>query len=307
MKIRILLPLLLLFSGLSLFAQIAVKLEAPYPVYMKYDAVHVRIMLRNYTSHPIAFGSSKNLQGEIQFNILTPARTIARLSDRSLRPRLQGVILAPGEARSFTFNLARYFNLQEEGLYSIRAVVRHPQLAASYESNETTFKIRSGQTVWKREIGLPDYIGKNADKTIHRRTYRLLTFSDGRNMYYCMMIDDRDHVYAVRRIGFDIGSNLKPQLQIDSLARFHIMVAVTPKVYAHYVYDYTGRLERRDVYIRTSSTPFLVLDPKKAEVSVDGGRMARKDVDYEDLKELPFLDEVKAERENVFETKNEEE
>ena len=33
MKIRILLPLLLLFSGLSLFAQIAVKLEAPYPVY----------------------------------------------------------------------------------------------------------------------------------------------------------------------------------------------------------------------------------------------------------------------------------
>ena len=297
MKIRILLPLLLLFSGLSLFAQIAVKLEAPYPVYMKYDAVHVRVVLRNYTSHPIAFGSSKNLQGEIQFNILTPARTIAQLSDRSVRPQLQGVILAPGEARSFTFNLARYFNLQEEGLYSIRAVVRHPQLAAPYESNETTFKIRPGQTIWKREIGLPDYSGKAADKVIQRRTYRLLTFSDGRNMYYCMMIDDRDHVYAVRRIGFDIGSNLKPQLQIDSLARFH----------AHYVYDHTGRLERRDVYIRTSSTPFLVLDPKTAEVTVDGGRMARKDVDYEDLKELPFLDEVKVEQKNVFETKNEEE
>ena len=113
MKIR--LPLLLLFSGLSLFAQIAVKLEAPYPVYMKYDAVHVRIVLRNYTSHPIAFGSSKNLQGEIQFNILTPARTIARLSDRSLRPRLQGVILAPGEARSFTFNLARTSTFRRRG------------------------------------------------------------------------------------------------------------------------------------------------------------------------------------------------
>ena len=126
-------------------------------------------------------------------------------------------------------------------------------------------------------------------------------------MYYCMMIDDRDHVYAVRRIGFDIGSNLKPQLQIDSLARFHIMVAVTPKVYAHYVYDHTGRLERRDVYIRTSSTPFLVLDPKTAEVTVDGGRMARKDVDYEELKELPFLDEVKVEQKNVFELKSEEE
>ena len=44
-----------------------------------------------------------------------------------------------------------------------------------------------------------------------------------------------------------------------------------------------------------------------AEVTVDGGRMARKDVDYEDLKELPFLDEVKVEQKNVFETKNEEE
>ena len=176
MKIRILLPLLLLFSGLSLFAQIAVKLEAPYPVYMKYDAVHVRVVLRNYTSHPIAFGSSKNLQGEILFNILTPSRTIAQLSDRSVRPQLQGVILAPGEARSFTFNLARYFNLQDEGLYSIRAVVRHPQLAAPYESNETTFKIRPGLLRKGRRQGDPAPHVPSAH--LLRRTQHVLLHDD---------------------------------------------------------------------------------------------------------------------------------
>ncbi len=300
MRIRHLLPLLLLSAGLPLFAQIAVKIDPAYPVYMQYDAIHIRMLLRNYTSHPIAFGNAKNLQGDISFRILGPGHSIVTLSNPEIRPMLQGVILAPGETRTFTFNLANYYRLQDEGLYTVRALVRHPQLPSAYESNESPFKIRRGTVFWSRQFGLPDYTGKNKDKKIQNRTYKLLSFSDSRNMYYYMMIDDNSHVYAVRRIGFDIGSNLKPQREIDSLARFHIMIAVTPKVYAHYIYDHNGVLEKRTVYMRTSTTPFLVRDPKTAEVTVNGGRMARKDIDYEELKELPFLDEVKVENKDAF-------
>lgn len=307
MRIRHLLPLLLLSAGLPLLAQIAVKIEPAYPVYMQYDAIHVRMLLRNYTSHPIAFGSSKNLQGDISFRIMTPFRTVAGLSDPEIRPKLQGVILAPGESRTFTFNLNNYYTLQDEGLYTVRALVRHPQLSSAYESNEATFKVRKGSVIWSRKFGLPDYTGKNQGKKIESRTYKLLSFSDSRHMYFYMMIDDDKHVYAVRRIGFDIGTNLKPQREIDALARFHVMVAVTPKVYAHYVYDYNGVLESRTVYLRTSTTPFLVLDPKSATVSVNGGRMARKDIDYDELKELPFLDEVKAEKKSAFDSSRREE
>lgn len=300
MRIRNLLPLLFLSAGIPLFAQIAVKIEPAYPVCMKYDAIPMRVLLRNYTSHPIAFGSSKNLQGEITFRILTPERRLANLINSSVRPMLEGIILAPGEARTFTFNLASYYSLQDEGLYTVRAIVRHPQLKAAYESNESTFRVRKGSVLWSRKFGLPDYTGKKVSQKIESRTYKLLSFSDGRNIYYYLMIDDEHHVYAVRRIGFDIGPNLKPQLEIDALARIHIMVAVSPKVYAHYVYDHNGVLENRTVYMRTSTTPFLVRDPKTARVSINGGRMARKDIDYEELKELPFLEEGKTETKDVF-------
>ena len=302
MRIRMILPLLLLSAVFPLFAQIAVKIEPAYPVYMQYDAIPIRVLLRNYTSHPIAFGNSQKLQGEILFRILTPERRLLNLADSSVRPRLAGIILAPGEARTFTFNLASYYTLQEEGLYTVRALVRHPQLKSAYESNESTFRIRKGHVFWSREFGLPDYTGKKKDQKIESRTYKLLRFSDGRNIYYYLMIDDKRHVYAVRRIGFDIGPNLQPQVEIDALARIHIMVAVTPKVYAHYVYDHNGVLENRTVYMRTSTTPFLVRDAKNARVTINGGRMARKDIDYEELKELPVLEEGKIKTEDVFNT-----
>ncbi len=307
MKIRYLLPMLFILAAFPLTAQIAIKIESAYPVYMQYDAIHIRMLIRNYTSHPIAFGKSKNLQGDISFRIMGPGYSMVNLASPEIRPVLQGIILAPGESRTFTFNLNNYYRIHDEGLYTVRALVRHPQLQSAYQSNETPFRIRKGIVIWSRQFGLPDYTGKNKDQKIRKRNYKLLSFSDSRNMYYYMMIDDNKKVYAVRRIGFDIGSNLQPQREIDALARFHIMVAVTPKVYVHYMYDYNGVLEKRTVYIRTSTTPFLIRNPKTSEVSVDGGRMARKDIDYEELKELPLLDEVKVENKSSFSDPDKEE
>ncbi len=302
MRMKTLLLLLLSVSAATLSAQIAVKIEPGRPLFMLYDSVYVKMIMRNYSSHPIAFGNSKDLQGDITFRIITPGRTLARRIG-SNNPLLRGVILAPGETRGFTFNLSKYYFLQEEGMYTARVTVKHPQLPSAYESNEIPFKIRKGTVIWQRKFGLPDYTGeKKKSGKIENRTYKLLKFTDSKSIFYYMMIDDDKKVYAVRRIGFDMGSNLQPQREIDALARFHIMIAVTPKIFAHYIYNYNGVLERRDLYIRTTTTPYLVLDPKTSEVRVDGGRIARKDLDFEEINDLPLLDEVKTET-DIFEAK----
>lgn len=303
MKLKTLTVLLFSSLFLPLSAQIALQIQPVRPIYMLYDNILFQAVIRNYSSHPLAFGTSKALQGEIRFHILKPDRTAVRSSADETSTLLQGVILSPGETKNFTFNLRRYFDLQEEGLYTIRLTIKHPQVASAYESNEATFKIRKGRIIWQRKFGLPDYTGeKKPDGKIETRTYKLLTFADVRHVYYYMMIDDSKKVYAVRRIGLDMGSNLPPQREIDALARLHILLAVTPKIFVHYIYNFNGVLEKRDIYFKNaSSSPELVLDPIKATVRVDGGRIALKDVDYETLKNLPIFDQVRTKK-NIFDT-----
>ena len=302
MKLKSLLVLLFSSVLLQVSAQISLQIKPVRPVYMLYDSIAIRTLVRNYSSHPLAFGSSKALQGEVRFHIIAPDRTIVHPSGDP-NQLLQGIILSPGEIKNFTFDLRRYFDLQEEGFYTIRMTVKHPQFSAVYESNETSFKIRKGRVLWQRKFGLPDYTGeKRKNGKIENRTYKLLSFADVRHIFYYMMIEDDKRVYAVRRIGLDMGSNLPPQREIDALARLHILLAQTPKIFVYYIYNFNGVLEKRDVYFRTNaSAPELVLDPIKSTVRIDGGRLALKDVDYDELKKLPVFDQVRTKK-NLFDT-----
>ncbi len=296
---KMFLAFLAFLASLTLFAQVGIQIQMTHQNYIQYDAVHLRMAIRNYSSHPITFGDAQALKGNLTFHLIPPNGVPTQSLSR--RPLLRGVILAPGEARTFTFNLQNYFRLYQPGQYQIRAVISHPQLRAPYESNQTFFNIRAGTLLWQREFGLPDYTGsKKKDGKIRSRNFKILTFNDGKSQLYYMMIDDLQKVYALKRVAFDLGPNLKPQYAIDPQARFHILVAVSPKVFAHYIYDQDGRLEQRDVLLKKSTTPFLVSDARSGLVRIDGGSPARKDVDYEEIKDLPFLDEVKEESGRKF-------
>ena len=70
------------------------------------------------------------------------------------------------------------------------------------------------------------------------------------------------------------------------------MLHVTQKVFIYYRYDFNGKLEKRQVYLRTTTTPFLITNPNDGSVHIDGGRVAIKDKDYEEIKDLPFMDYI---------------
>lgn len=73
------------------------------------------------------------------------------------------------------------------------------------------------------------------------------------------------------------------------MSRLNIIAAASPKVYIYYQFDTSGKLEKRDVRIKTDTTPRLVVNRELGTVIVDGGRVARRDLDYEEIKELPFI------------------
>ena len=293
-----LLLLLLMFAGLQLSAQITINIKPSHPDFMKYDAVRLRVYLKNYSSMPITFGQNERLRGNLDFIIYHKGKKlITKLPDK--KTILSGLILKPGESKIFAINLADFYPLQENGDYVVTAILTHPKFTKRYRSNETTFRIGEGSKYWTRTFGVPDYTGKRGfSEKIPTRTYNVKIFNNGVARIYFLIVEDDEKVYAVKRLGFDLGSEYRPELLVDSTARFHAMLHVNQKVFIYYRYDFNGKLEKRQVYMRTTTKPLLVVNPTNGSVLVDGGRVAVKDTDYEEIKDLPFMDYIHEQKQN---------
>ncbi len=274
-------------------AQVSINLVINNASFLQYEAVYAKVTLKNFSAHPLAFGESKELQGRLKFEIEGPFTGFAKQISDELPPMI-GVILMPGEQKTMSFVLSKYYKLQQLGKYKTTAFIEHPQLNAPYESNACFFSIISGNLLLERSFGLPDFSAQTeaSAKIIKTRKYRILDFFDGRNKVYALSVEDDKMVYAVKRLGFDMGAALKPTCEVDSLSRMNILLPINPKIFAYYVYSTDGTLEKRDIFIKTSTTPTLVADKNDGTVMVVGGRGARKDLDYEEFKDLPFMDSV---------------
>ena len=68
-----------------------------------------------------------------------------------------------------------------------------------------------------------------------------------------------------------------------------MIIAGSPKVFSCCVFDVNGRLVSSEVRLKTETTPSLAINRELGTVVLIGGRKARKDKDYEEIKDIPFL------------------
>jgi len=282
--------ILAVFPCFILHAQIGLRVEMSQLHYLEYEPVFVRVTMRNMSGHALAFGENEGLRGTLRFEISSQNSGGYAMLLKNETPPLKGVILAPGTSRVFTFNASKYYDLRRLGVYNLKAIVSHPQLKAAYESGKVQFSVVRGTDIWKTVVGIPQYLSSKTggDTKIPTRQYRIVSYNTGTHILYVLLIEDKDRVYLIRRVGLDLGSNLLPQCAVDDLSRLNLLVAASPKVFAFYQYDVTGHLEKREVRIKSTSTPHLVVNKDVGTVVLSGGRPARRDLDYEEIKELPF-------------------
>lgn len=298
-RIFLLLFLLGLFTGpaVPLHAQLSVELRISQLNYLLYEAIFARVFIRNISGHAIAFGERNELQGSLRFEIQTHENVGKRylpLIDPALTPPLTGSIIPAGATREYTFNLRDYYDIRATGRYGIRAVVRHNRFRDEYLSPLVSFNVVNGMLFRKIPVGVPsfeeDITGKNSSGTkIQQRCYHILSYFTGKIHVYNLMIDDDQVVYANRRIGFNLGPTLSPECEVDFLSRLNLLMPANAKVFAYYRFTPDGRLDQRRILLKTASRPRLVVDTKTGSVSVIGGREARRDLDYEEIKDIPFV------------------
>ena len=290
-------------------AQVAIVVKPVQVNYLQYESVFVRVAMRNLSAHPLAFGESLGLKGSLQFEIRRSDRnepSFVRSPKDAPLPDMTGVILPPGGEKSYMFNLSKHYDLRSTGRYTVKAVLRHPQMPTAYQSKEAHFNIVRGTVIWSRTVGLPllddspgetivneDGTEEEAHRMIRTREYRILSYFTGSSNIYCLSLEDKDNVYMLRHIGYDLGADLRPKCEIDFLSRLNVLLPASTKVYAYYQYNTDGKLENRQILMKTDRPPRLVLDPDSGIVKVVGGREARKDVDYEEIRDIQFLEDMR--------------
>ena len=285
----VLMGLLAFFPFSRVSAQIGLRVEMSQLHYLQYEPVYVRVTMRNLSGHPLAFGENIGLRGTLRFEISRTGSGRYALLNRGETPPVQGILLQPGTSRSFTYNIGKYYDIRRLGGYTLKAVISHPQLKSSYESNTVQFSVVKGTPIWQSVVGVPKYLLDKNHGMIPTRQYRIVSYNTGRNFIYILLVEDKDRVYLVRRLGLDLGINLRPQCAVDDLSRLNLLIAASPKVFAFYQYDITGRLEKKEVRIKSDTTPRLVINRDVGTVVLSGGRRARRDMDYEEIKDLPFV------------------
>lgn len=280
---------MMLFLTFAAFGQIGLRVEMSQMHYLQYEPVYVRVTMRNLSGHPLAFGENEGLRGSLRFEVGVPHSGRYALLLHSETPSMKGIILQPGTSRSFTYNVGKYYDIRRLGAYNLKAVISHPQLRTAYESNTVQFTVVKGTEIWQTVVGVPKYIQDRTGNTIPSRRYRIVSYNTGRHFLYILLIEDKDRVYLVRRLGLDLGANLRPQCAVDDLCRLNLLIAASPRVFAYYQYDVTGHLEKKEVRIKSDTTPRLVVNKDVGTVVLNGGRAARRDMDYEEIKDLPFV------------------
>jgi hypothetical protein len=278
---------LCIFLTPSSHGQVAMKLLMSRKNYLQYEPVYAKIVMRNDSGRPLAFGHDKKLRGKLLFEITRHDGTVAsRISKDS--PSVIGTLLRPGEVKEFVVPVSDFYDLNDLGRYRIVAYVSHASMKKQYQSNEHGFTIKPGVLLWSRTVGVPSYVaGDHQAKKIKTVTYKIKSLHDGRRKVIYMSVEDDKVIYSVKKIGYEMADTM-PACETDSFSRLHLLLRSTPKVYGYFVYNLKGTLEQRAVYKTTNTIPVLVHSDKTGTVIVAGGTKATKDVDYKSGTDKPF-------------------
>ena len=274
---KMFLSLLLLFPVL-LFAQLGIKMELNRKDFMLYEPVYACVTLRNDSGKALLFGSNPKLQGFILFDIRDRNNNrIPQRKDAELN--VTGFFLGPGETKSITLPLHRYYDLDKSGMYQVRVYVSHNLLEDEYQAKQADFfRIHNGIEVWRTTVGVPD-LSDMKQAPAKSRTYSIRALDINGERYFYLVVEDESMVYGVTHIGYQYGQN-QFQAQTDMLSRIHLLVPMSHKVFHYLTFGLDGTNIESSYWKKSGTIPGLYRDPESGKVSRIGGVQAHPGVDF---------------------------
>jgi hypothetical protein len=276
-KVFLLLTLLVTMSSLC-SAQLAMALKTNRSHYLQYEKIYARVTVRNNSGHAVIFGDNKRLKGKLLFKIIDKKGvSVPALSEASYP--MAGVIINAGQHKDFIVPITNFYNLKKCKTYRIYAYIEHNMFEDVYRSKDTTFEVNNGMVIWKRPVGVPEFMLARKKEKIKKRTYKLVALNEGSKKSNYLVIEDRKRIYSVLFLSYALGEEHITH-EVDHMSRLHLMIPMSPKVFVYLVVDVNGKIDEETVYKRTKTVPTIVRSPKSGKIYVTGGTHAKKKRDY---------------------------
>lgn len=277
MKVFLLLALLLTISSLCK-AQLAMSLKMNRSHYLQYEKIYAKVTIRNNSGHDIIFGDNKRLQGKLLFKIIdNKSIPMPAISETSYP--MAGVILGAGQHKDFVVLISNFYQLRKCGTYRVYAYIEHNMFEDVYRSKDTIFEVNKGIVVWKRPVGIPEFMLVNKRKKIKNRTYKLVSLLESNKRSNYLVIEDKKRIYSVLFLSNALGEEQITH-EVDYMSRLHLMIPMSPKIFVYLIVDVNGQIDEETVYKRTSTVPSIVRAPKSGKIYVTGGTHAKRKRDY---------------------------
>jgi len=278
------------FGAFESKAQLAVSMALSRRGYLVYENIEAKVYFRNLSGRPLVFGENPKLRGTLTFEVIGPDGKRRKLLDKKIaQSLLANIVLNAGATDAVVAPVSRMYDLSKPGNYTIHAVITHPLLKTAYKSADTGFSVFNGITEWKRLLGVPDVLNENKDKKVETRLARIISFYDGKRKLYALEIEDDKFVYCVHRLVQNVEGGL-PVCMVDGLSRIHVFAQTGAKIFAYYVYDINGKLQKRKIFKKGEDVnPRVVRDAQTGLITVVGGEEAVLGEDYDEENVNPFF------------------
>lgn len=162
-------------------------------------------------------------------------------------PNFGKMTIRAGESLAREVNLSQFFHLDEQGNFSVAAVVHMPgNTGEGSSTNRMLFTQSLGAPYWTQKVGIPDKPGQT-------REYRILNFNgDKSSQIYAQVVDGRTGQKVRTFLLGDVLMLRKPLATVDRNQRMHIMFLATPTMWVHCQVDMDGKLVDRQIHQRGS-------------------------------------------------------
>ncbi len=260
-------------------AQVALQLALSDHQYLSHEQVVARLVLRNDSGRPLAFGDDQRLQGKLFFEITDSSGKMLQLRTNE-SPTLPQMILTNGQTSEPAYiNLTKYYRLSEPGNYRIHFWISHPQMSSAYQSNNVNFSVNRGHELWRLPVGVPDLLNDDSGKPSKTMYYVLTSIYKKANNSLYIQIEDDQKIYALRYIGRAIGSE-KVERDVDGFSNLHMVVPIKPRLFQYVILNLKGEIEKAEIYKKTNTPPRLGRDEKHGNVFIVGGEKAIPGIDF---------------------------
>lgn len=227
-------------------AQIEVKLEPTRQEFLVGESITMKLTFVNHTDRAVTLCNGSDYRW---LNFSIKQRGSSYPVNAKALAKYPPLTLSPGSKRAYEVDVKPYYNLDNEGNYSVTATIVMPGGESTHTSNNSTFALRQGGTVKSFDVS-----ARGQRLTV---SVKMLTVKGRACLFGQVTNQDTHGVLGACFLGHYL-SFMSPCIKLDSAMNLHLLCQSTPEYFTYSIMNTYGKRSSYRLYRRSGGPVDLI-------------------------------------------------